>query len=47
MLKNRTKLFELITLFTMVISTVVGTGIYVKNNELLLETANPIIAIIL
>ncbi|WP_051418460.1 APC family permease [Mesoplasma seiffertii] len=47
MIKNKAKLFELLTLFTMVIGTVVGTGIYVKNNELLVETGNPIIAIIL
>ncbi|WP_051591885.1 APC family permease [Mesoplasma syrphidae] len=47
MIKNKAKLFELLTLFTMVVGTVVGTGIYVKNNELLVETGNPIIAIIL
>ncbi|ATZ18456.1 amino acid permease [Williamsoniiplasma somnilux] len=44
---TKTKSFEFLTLFTMVIGTVIGTGIYMKNNELLNQTQNPIVAIIL
>ncbi|AVP49609.1 APC family permease [Williamsoniiplasma luminosum] len=43
--KPKTKTFEFLTLFTMVIGTVMGAGIYMKNNELLQQTQNPIIAI--
>ncbi|WP_051636001.1 APC family permease [Mesoplasma photuris] len=47
MIKSKAKFFEFLTLFVMVVGTVVGSGIYMKNNELLTSTANPIIAIIL
>lgn len=45
--ESKTKLFEFLTLFTMVIGTVIGTGIYMKNNELLKQTQNPIVALVL
>ncbi|PPE06005.1 APC family permease [Williamsoniiplasma lucivorax] len=45
--KPKTKTFEFLTLFTMVIGTVIGSGIYMKNNELLQQTQNPIISIAL
>ncbi|ATZ21221.1 APC family permease [Mesoplasma tabanidae] len=45
--KTKTKTFEFLTLFVMVIGTVIGSGIYMKNSELLNQTNNPIIAIIL
>ncbi|WP_051350838.1 APC family permease [[Acholeplasma] multilocale] len=41
------KRFEFLTLFTMVLGTVIGSGIYMKNNELLSQTHNPLIAIAL
>ncbi|WP_117276103.1 APC family permease [Mycoplasma putrefaciens] len=46
-MKNKGKMFEFLTLFAMVIGTVVGAGIYIKNKEVLTGTHNPIIAIIL
>ncbi|AVN64769.1 amino acid permease [Mesoplasma florum] len=45
--KTKTKTFEFLTLFVMVIGTVIGSGIYMKNSELLNQTNNPIIALIL
>lgn len=45
--KTKTKTFEFLTLFVMVIGTVIGSGIYMKNSELLNQTKNPIIALIL
>ena len=45
--QTRTKSFEFMTLFMMVLGTVVGSGIYMKNSELLQQTKNPIIGIIL
>ncbi|ASZ09457.1 amino acid permease [Mesoplasma chauliocola] len=45
--KTKTKTFEFLTLFVMVIGTVIGSGIYMKNSELLSQTNNPIIALIL
>lgn len=44
---KNTKVYEFLALFTMCIGTVIGSGIFVKNNTLLIETGNPIIAIIL
>ncbi|WP_051350839.1 APC family permease [[Acholeplasma] multilocale] len=44
---SSSKFFEFMTLFTMVLGILIGTGIYMKNNELLTGTQNPIIAIIL
>jgi|GEM_PF-857588 len=45
--QTRTKSFEFMTLFMMVLGTVVGSGIYMKNSELLQQAKNPIIGIIL
>ncbi|ATZ16091.1 amino acid permease-like protein [Entomoplasma freundtii] len=47
MFKNKAKTYEFLTLFTMVIGTVIGSGIFVKNKQLLEQTGNPIIAIVL
>lgn len=47
MLKNKDKFTEFLTLFIMVVGSVVGSGIFMKNKELLNETGNPIISIIL
>lgn len=44
---KNTKLYEFLALFTMCIGTVICSGIFIKNNTLLIETGNPIIAIIL
>ncbi|ATZ16941.1 amino acid permease [Williamsoniiplasma luminosum] len=44
--KPKAKTFEFLSLFIMVIGAVIGSGIYMKNNELLQLTHNPIIAII-
>ncbi|ATG97726.1 APC family permease [Mesoplasma lactucae] len=44
---SNTKAFEFMTLFVMVIGTVIGAGIYIKNTEVLKATQNPIIGIIL
>ncbi|WP_434334585.1 APC family permease [Mycoplasma capricolum subsp. capricolum] len=46
-MKNKGKLLEFLTLFAMTIGSVVGAGVYFKNKEILLDTRNPIIAIIL
>ncbi|UWD35006.1 APC family permease [Mycoplasma cottewii] len=46
-MKNKGKLFEFLTLFAMVVGTVIGAGIYIKNKLILEATHNPIIAIIL
>ena len=39
--------FEFLTLFTMVVGTVIGAGIYIKNTEIVKATQNPIISIML
>jgi len=39
--------FEFLTLFTMVVGTVIGAGIYIKNTEIIKATQNPIISIML
>ncbi|CAE77521.1 APC family permease [Mycoplasma mycoides] len=46
-MKNKGKLLEFLTLFAMTIGSVVGAGVYFKNKEILFDTRNPIIAIIL
>ncbi|AVP49607.1 APC family permease [Williamsoniiplasma luminosum] len=46
MFKNKAKFYEFLSLFIMTIGTVIGSGIYMKNNQLLQLTHNPIIAII-
>lgn len=46
-MKNKARNFEFLTLFVMVVGTVIGSGIFMKNSQLLTETGNPIIAIIL
>ncbi|AJM72204.1 APC family permease [Mycoplasma yeatsii] len=46
-MKNKGRLFEFLTLFAMVVGTVIGAGIYIKNKIILEATHNPIIAIIL
>ncbi|MBY7703836.1 hypothetical protein JIY74_26610 [Vibrio harveyi] len=46
-MKNKGRLFEFLTLFAMVVGTVIGAGIYIKNKLILEATHNPIIAIIL
>jgi hypothetical protein len=45
--KAKKKIFEFMTLFVMTIGTVVGAGIYLKNKEILEQSRNPIIAILL
>ncbi|ATG97725.1 APC family permease [Mesoplasma lactucae] len=45
--KGNRKAFEFLTLFVMVIGSVIGAGIYIKNSSIVKETGNPIIAIIL
>ncbi|QVK05187.1 APC family permease [Mycoplasma mycoides] len=46
-MKNKSRFFEFLTLFMMSVGTIVGSGIYVKNRDILIETHNPIIAIVL
>ncbi|AVP49225.1 APC family permease [Williamsoniiplasma luminosum] len=50
-MKNKKKLFEFLTIFTAVVGTMVGAGIYVKNDNInghvLGNVQNPILAIIL
>jgi len=47
MKRAKSKTFEFLTLFVMTVGTVVGAGIYFKNKEILLQSQNPIIAILL
>ncbi|PPE06004.1 APC family permease [Williamsoniiplasma lucivorax] len=47
MLKNKAKFYEFLSLFIMTVGTVIGSGIFMKNTQLLQSTENPIIAIIL
>ncbi|ATZ18455.1 amino acid permease [Williamsoniiplasma somnilux] len=47
MLKHKSRKMEFLALFIMVIGTVIGSGIYVKNKALLTDTQNPIISIVL
>jgi len=47
MKRAKSKTFEFLTLFVMTVGTVVGAGIYFKNAEILGQSQNPIIAILL
>lgn len=47
MTRNNSRTLEFLSLTTMSVGMVVGSGIFMKNNQLLLQTGNPIVAIIL